>query len=556
MRKKLLLLFVALCFLCQYMLAQQAVTVKSFTKTTDHISVADRRNDLNGNACALLKVQVVDDIDRVEGNNIGDVVNKGVEKWIYMCRGSRNVRIHFKNHLPIRVNFRDYRINSLESNIVYELVLNTPDLPVQQTQVEVLGNDLKMVVSPSNANVTIWGDNYPRKAFRAQDDGTLTVRLPYGRYHYSATASGYNDLEGSVFVNDEDQWESVILEPISGTLIIQCPTKKADFYVNGEMVEKEKDATVKVLQLAPGQYEVMVSKKGHISKTQNATVMASQTTTVDIEELLTKFEQEIADEKAKRKAKKEEKRLQEEMKKAEKEREKAEKERAKAVTDSIAELNKLLEANKKEQERRVKAQEEAQKEEQARVRRQERMARLEQIEKKGVVFGLTAGYNMASASFDSKYDGDVSSIGGFHLGLSTEFRLAKSFWIATGLLYSAKGYEYANERNGIKEKGNPQYIEVPVSASLRFPLGSRLRVQLNVGPYVSFCAGGKVKDVWSEKPLYEETFSSAYSGTDYGLQFGIGADIAYHFHVGLNYQLGMESKYQNRNLMIGVGYRF
>ena len=114
--------------------AQSAATVKSFTQTTDHIPGSDRRNDLNGVPCALIKVYVVDDIERIEGNKIGDVVKKGnVEKWVYMCKGSRNIRLHLKNHLPVRVMFQDYHINGLESNRVYELYIEIPDMstPVQ-----------------------------------------------------------------------------------------------------------------------------------------------------------------------------------------------------------------------------------------------------------------------------------------------------------------------------------------------------------------------------------------------------------------------------------------
>ena len=108
--------------------AQNSVTVNSFKQTTDHIPGNDRRNDFNGDPCALIKVYVVDDIDRIEGNKIGDIEKRGnVEKWVYMCKGSRNIRIHLKNHLPVRVMFQDYQISGLESNRVYELVIETPD---------------------------------------------------------------------------------------------------------------------------------------------------------------------------------------------------------------------------------------------------------------------------------------------------------------------------------------------------------------------------------------------------------------------------------------------
>lgn len=124
---RLFILFIVLWVNITTANAQKAATVKSFTQTTDHIPLAERRNDFNGIPCALVKVQVVDNIERVEGNRIGNVINKGVEKWVYMCKDSRNIRIHLKNNLPIKVMFKDYQINGLESNRVYELVIDAPN---------------------------------------------------------------------------------------------------------------------------------------------------------------------------------------------------------------------------------------------------------------------------------------------------------------------------------------------------------------------------------------------------------------------------------------------
>lgn len=132
MKCKILLLFSLIYFCALYASAQKAATVKSFTQTTDHIPGNDRRNDFNGVPCALVKVQVVDNIDRIEGNKIGDIVKRGVEKWVYMCKGSRNIRIHFEKHLPVKVMFQDYQINGLESNRVYELVIEIPDAPAPE----------------------------------------------------------------------------------------------------------------------------------------------------------------------------------------------------------------------------------------------------------------------------------------------------------------------------------------------------------------------------------------------------------------------------------------
>ena len=81
-----------------------------------------------------------------------------------------------------------------------------------------------------------------------------------------------------------------------------------------------------------------------------------------------------------------------------------------------------------------------------------------------------------------------------------------------------------------------------------------MKLQINAGPYAALCVGGNVKD--NLEGLYDESFSSAYGGFDYGVQAGLGLDIYHYFHIGVAYQLGLASKYQNRNLMIGLGVRF
>lgn len=183
-------------------MAQKPATVKSFTATADHIPGNERRKDYNGVQCALVKVQVVDDITRVEGTKIGDIVNKGVEKWIYMCKGSRNVRIHLKNHLPVKVMFQDYKINGLESNRVYELILEIPDAPVstvttvapQQTK-SVTSQTLTIKYKPNNATVLVDSKPY-------QGDGKVDITLPVGEHSYVIAAVGYITAEGTVKLNE------------------------------------------------------------------------------------------------------------------------------------------------------------------------------------------------------------------------------------------------------------------------------------------------------------------------------------------------------------------
>ena len=125
-------------FVATNVIAQNSAKVKSMTLTTDHIPIGERQTDLNEVVCALVKIQVVEEIDRIEGCRIGDIISKGVEKKVSMCKGSKWMKIHFKNHLPIKVTFSDYGIKSLESNRVYELIIEIPntDIIVNPSQQE------------------------------------------------------------------------------------------------------------------------------------------------------------------------------------------------------------------------------------------------------------------------------------------------------------------------------------------------------------------------------------------------------------------------------------
>ena len=146
-------------------------------------------------------------------------------------------------------------------------------------------------------------------------------------------------------------------------------------------------------------------------------------------------------------------------------------------------------------------------------------------------------------------------MGGFHIGATADLRLSNTFHFCSGLIYSSKGYTYENKGGDIDEEGKAQFIDIPLLASIRLPLGTSLKLAFNVGPYLALCAGGKVKDNLSPS-LYDESFSSVYTGFDYGLQAGVELIISYHLGLGIDYQIGMQSKYANRNLMVGIGYRF
>lgn len=115
--------------------AAQELIVRSMTEVSNDISASQyERKDLNGQACALVKIQMVGAIKRVEGNVIGKVVNRDTEKWVYLTAGTKEMKIIPENFLPLQVKFSDYGIKQLKSKVTYVLVLldasQAGDIPV------------------------------------------------------------------------------------------------------------------------------------------------------------------------------------------------------------------------------------------------------------------------------------------------------------------------------------------------------------------------------------------------------------------------------------------
>lgn len=183
MRCKSFVILMLLCLFPSEMMAQ--ATVSGFSEAPDFIAGDDQRRDYNNQLCALVKIQVLDEITDLEGNVMGDIVNRGVEKWVYMAEGSRNMKIHLKNSLPLTIKFKEYGINSLIGNRVYVLTIKGEKAEEQLV-------DFTLRYSPKNAMVLIDAKTYQGI------DGVINAQFLPGQYTYIVTADGYEPSEGSV----------------------------------------------------------------------------------------------------------------------------------------------------------------------------------------------------------------------------------------------------------------------------------------------------------------------------------------------------------------------
>ena len=186
--KKLYLILLSVFALLNTAMAQE-LTVKSFVLApTDITAQTEGRKDLNGDACALVKISFVGDVADVEGNVIKPLVKRNNETWAFMTQESRQMKVVTKDYLPLMVTFGDYGIEKLQGNRTYVLTLTKPSGSSETQQMQTL----TIKYSPITASVLV--DN----KFIKGSDGVANTSLPIGQHSYIIACDGYESEEGTV----------------------------------------------------------------------------------------------------------------------------------------------------------------------------------------------------------------------------------------------------------------------------------------------------------------------------------------------------------------------
>ena len=186
--KKLYLIILTVFALLNTAVAQK-LSVESFVLApTDITAQTEGRKDLNGDACALVKISFVGDVTDVEGNVIKPLVNRNNETWAFMTQESRQMKVITKDYLPLMVTFGDYGIEKLQGNRTYVLTLAKPSGASETQQVQTL----TIKYSPITASVLV--DN----KFIKGSDGVANTSLPIGPHSFVVACDGYESEEGMV----------------------------------------------------------------------------------------------------------------------------------------------------------------------------------------------------------------------------------------------------------------------------------------------------------------------------------------------------------------------
>ncbi len=102
----------------------EEIKVKSMEMALNDLSAStNERKDLNGIACALVRVMLMDSDPKFEGNVTGSVNKRGMQYLVYLSAGSKYLRVIPADHFPLMVSFADYGISALESKKTYDLII-------------------------------------------------------------------------------------------------------------------------------------------------------------------------------------------------------------------------------------------------------------------------------------------------------------------------------------------------------------------------------------------------------------------------------------------------
>ena len=268
--KKLYLIILSVFAFLNIAMAQELM-VKSFVLApTDITAQTEGRKDLNGDACALVKISFVGDVADVEGNVIKPLVKRNNETWTFMTQESRQMKVVTKDYLPLMVTFGDYGIEKLQSNRTYVLTLTKPS--GAQEPVDAGGNFYAISVQPKDAKVTIDG-----VLQASSSDGEYSAMLAYGSHTYKVEAGGYISKSGSFTIGKGDMTPiSVSLVSALATLNVSCPTPAVSLYVD----KKSVGSLPWYGSLKEGMHLLEVRKDGY--RSQQKTIQLAQQQKLDV----------------------------------------------------------------------------------------------------------------------------------------------------------------------------------------------------------------------------------------------------------------------------------
>ena len=181
------------CLLTGVASTAQNAKVLSFALDAADLAAQQRNvKDLNGDMCALVRVQIVDSKVSFEGDIIGQPFHKVNEYEVWLVNGSTFLKIFPMRTCPLVVNFGDFGVEDVKGGRVYVLVVDMPSMD------ENTGKAWLTAELPENGILTIDGRDY-----KSQTGALVKVNLPYGVFDFLISAPHYISYQGKVNLSGE-----------------------------------------------------------------------------------------------------------------------------------------------------------------------------------------------------------------------------------------------------------------------------------------------------------------------------------------------------------------
>lgn len=240
-------------------------------KTSDLAARTQARQDLNGNDCALVKVQIAASGVTFSGNVMGDVANVGNEYWVYLPEGTKRLTVRHPSYLPLEVTFADYGITSLMGKTTYILTLLLGEIPQGVQQPKVQTGWIVIESKPTGASVYL-NDKF-------EGNTPLNKKMAYGTYSYRLEHPNYHAATGAIELNSGRVDKTITLLPAFGAIAITGNVNGAKVTLDGRDIGKTTPCTIQ--EVASGQHTVSVQMEKYAPMQQNVVVEDGKTTQVD-----------------------------------------------------------------------------------------------------------------------------------------------------------------------------------------------------------------------------------------------------------------------------------
>ena len=160
---------------------------------TDSTCLTSPRYDLNGHACAVIKVFTNNLLGLLyfKGNIIGDVKTDESLYTIYVTDRTKKIKVYHPNYIPKTIDFTQYEDskNGIEGNHVYYISISGNN--TTKSEKMVLGSGSRNLIFTSNAEI--------RHLFvNGIEWNHSSHLLPYGEYEYEAVSEKNVRKKGKV----------------------------------------------------------------------------------------------------------------------------------------------------------------------------------------------------------------------------------------------------------------------------------------------------------------------------------------------------------------------